>query len=121
VIVARTDDLHKNPEEYKKFLRGIYRAIDYFKAHHDDAVKIMAEHFKLSTADYEDVLKNLKYTPYEQAAEFLGQNGQRGKLHDLFDTVMELNLENGAAEVKLDSNQQIDNSIITDLFKGHTR
>jgi NitT/TauT family transport system substrate-binding protein len=45
VIVARTDDLKKNPEEYKKFLRGIYRAIDYFNAHHDDAVKIMAPHF----------------------------------------------------------------------------
>ena len=121
VIVARTDDLKKNPEQYKKFLRGIYRAIDYFKAHHDDAVKIMAPHFKLSPEEFEDVLKNLQYTPYEKAADFLGQNGQRGKLHDLFDTVMQLNLENGAAEMKLDSNQQIDNSIITDLFKGHTR
>jgi NitT/TauT family transport system substrate-binding protein len=81
----------------------------------------MAPHFKLSVADYEDVLKNLAYTPYEQAVEFMGQNGQRGKLHDIFDQVMQLNLENGAAEVKLDSNQQIDNSIVTDLFKGHTR
>lgn len=121
VIVARTDDLKKNPDQYKKFLRGIYRAVDYFNAHHDEAVKIMADHFKLSTADYEDILKNLTYTPYEQAVDYLGTDGQRGKLHDLFDTVMELNLENGAAEVKLDSNQQIDNSIVTDLFKGHTR
>jgi len=77
VIVARTDDLKKNPG-VQEFLRGIYRAIDYFNAHHDDAVKIMAPHFKLSPEEYEDVLKNLKYTPYEQAAEFLGQNGQRG-------------------------------------------
>jgi len=121
VIVARTDDLKKNPEMYKKFLRGIYRAIDYFNAHHDEAVKIMAPHFKLSPEEYEELLANLVYTPYEQAAEYLGTGGQRGKLHDLFDTVMQLNLENGAAEVKLDSNQQIDNSIITDLFKDHTR
>jgi NitT/TauT family transport system substrate-binding protein len=121
VIVARTDDLKENPEKYKRFLRGIYRAIDFFTKNHDEAVKIMAPHFKLSTADYEDVLKNLAYTPYEQAVEFLGQGGQRGKLHDIFDQVMQLNLENGAAEVKLDSNQQIDNSVITDLFKGHTR
>jgi len=34
---------------------------------------------------------------------------------------MLLNLENGAADVKLDSDQQIDNSIITDLFKDHAR
>ncbi len=38
--------------------------------------------------------------------------GQRGKLQDIFDEVMQLNLDNGAADNKLDSNQQIDNSVI---------
>jgi NitT/TauT family transport system substrate-binding protein len=121
VIVARTDDLKANPERYRKFLRGIYRAIDYFKANHADAVKIMAPHFKLSPEEFEEVLANLAYTPYEQASEFLGQGGKRGKLHDIFDQVMALNLENGAAEIILDSNQQIDNAVITDLFKDHKR
>ena len=121
VIVARTDDLKANPEQYRKFLRGIYRAIDYFKTNRADAIKIMAPHFKLSPEEYEELLVNLEYTPYEEAVDYLGTGGQRGKLHDLFDTVMQLNLENGAADVKLDSNQQIDNSIITDLFKDHKR
>jgi len=121
VIVARTEDLKANPEQYRKFLRGIYRAIDYFKTNRADAIKIMAPHFKLSPEEYEELLVNLEYTPYEQAVEYLGTNGQRGKMHDLFDTVMLLNIENGAADVKLDSNQQIDNSIITDLFKDHKR
>jgi len=121
VIVARTDDLKANPEQYRKFLRGVYRAIDYFKTNHAEAIKIMAPHFKLSPEEYEELLVNLEYTPYEEAVEYLGTSGQRGKLHDLFDTVMQLNIENGAADVKLDSNQQIDNSIITDLFKDHKR
>ena len=121
VIVARTDDLKANPEQYRKFLRGIYRAIDYFKTNRAEAIKIMAPHFKLSPEEYEELLVNLEYTPYEEAVEYLGTSGQRGKLHDLFDTVMQLNIENGAADVKLDSNQQIDNSIITDLFKDHKR
>ena len=121
VIVARTDDLKANPEQYRKFLRGIYRAIDYFKTNRAEAIKIMAPHFKLSPEEYEELLVNLEYTPYEEAVEYLGTSGQRGKLHDLFDTVMLLNIENGAADVKLDSNQQIDNSIITELFKDHKR
>jgi NitT/TauT family transport system substrate-binding protein len=121
VIVARTDDLKENPEKYRKFLRGIYRAIDYFNKNRADAVKIMAPHFKLSPEEFEEVLANLEYTPYEEAAEFLGQGGQRGRLHDIFDQVMALNLENGAADVTLESNQQIDNSVITDLFKDHKR
>src|SRR5262245_54318120 len=121
IITARTDDLKKNPEMYRKFLRGIYRAIDYFNANREQAIAIMAPHFKLSPAEYEEVLANLVYTPYEQAVEYMGTSGQRGKLHDLFDTVMQLNIENGAADAKLDSNQQIDNAIITDLFKDHKR
>lgn len=121
VIVARTDNLRENPEIYRKFLRGIYRAIDYFNKNHDEAVAIMAPHFKLTPEEYEDVLANLEYTPYEQAIEFMGTNGQRGKLHDVFEEVMQLNLENGAADTKLDSAQQIDNSIVTGLFEGHTR
>jgi NitT/TauT family transport system substrate-binding protein len=121
VIVARTDDLRANPEMYRKFLRGIYRAIDYFNKNRAEAIKIMAPHFRLTPEEYEELLVNLEYTPYEEAVAFMGTGGQRGKLHDIFDQVMALNLENGAADVKLDSNQQIDNSIITGLFDGHTR
>ena len=121
VIVARTDDLKENPDKYKRFLRGVYRAIDFFNNDHAKAVEIMAPHFKLDAATYEDVLKNLTYTSYEEAVEFMGTDGKRGKLHDVFDEIMALNLENGAADTKLDSNQQIDNSIVTGLFDGQKR
>lgn len=121
VIVARTENLRANPELYRKFLRGIYRAVDYFNANRAEAVKIMAANFKLTPEEFEQTLTNLEYTTYEQAVEYLGTGGQRGRLHDLFDTVMELNLENGAADTKLDSNQQIDNSVITDLFEDAKR
>lgn len=121
VIVARTDDLKENPDKYRRFLRGIYRAIDFFNKDHAKAVEIMAPHFKLTPEEYEDVLTNLTYTSYEEAVEFMGTGGKRGKLHDVFDQVMQLNLENGAADTQLDSNQQIDNSVITGLFDGHTR
>ena len=45
MIVARTDDLKADPEKYRKFLRGIYRAIDFFNKDHAKAVEIMAPHF----------------------------------------------------------------------------
>ena len=55
---------------------------------------------------------SLAYTPLPEAQAYLGKPGERGKLHDIFDTVMQLNLENGAADNKLDTNQQIDNAVI---------
>ena len=45
----------------------------------------------------------------------MGKAGEKGKLHDIFDTVMALNLENGAADNNSKSNQQIDNSVINTL------
>jgi NitT/TauT family transport system substrate-binding protein len=120
-IIARNADLQANPDEYRKFLRGIYRAIDYINQHHDKAVAIMAPHFKLTPADFEDVLKTLNYTPYEAAADYLGSPGHPGKLYGIFSDVMELNLENGAADQRLDADKQIDNALMPELFKGHTR
>ena len=63
----------------------------------------------------ETLASSLAYTPLAAAAAYLGKPGARGKLHDIFDTVMQLNLDNGAADHKLDSDQQINNSVITAL------
>ena len=45
-----------------------------------------------------------------------GTPGKPGKLYEIFDTVMQLNLENGAADNKLDATTEIDPSIIPGLF-----
>ena len=52
---------------------------------------------------------------------FMGPKGDQGKLHEVFTTVMQLNLENGAAETKLDAAQQIDNTVVQGLFAGKQR
>ena len=64
---------------------------------------------------------SLAYTPYEQAVAFLGTPDAPGTLHDAFDQIMELNLEFGAAEVRLDPAREIDPSVLGGLFDGETR
>lgn len=116
IITARKDDLAANPKKYASFLKCIYKAIDYSKSDPDKYAELAASHFGLTAADVKDILAtSLAYTPISEARDYLGKAGQRGKLHDIFDTVMTLNLENGAADTKLDSNQQIDNSVINTL------
>ena len=116
IITARKEDLAANPKKYLSFLKCIYKAVDYSKAEPDKYAELAAGHFGLTAADVKEILAtSLSYTPLDQSLGYLGKPGERGKLHDIFDTVMELNLENGAAENKLDSNQQIDNSVINAL------
>lgn len=117
VITAREDDLKANPEKYKKFLRGIYRAVDYYKSNPDDFIKLAAPHYNLSEAEVKEILDtSLVYTDYKSASEYIGTTEAPGKLYGIFDTVMELNLENGAADNKLDAKTEIDPSVIPGLF-----
>lgn len=113
VITARRDDLAANPKKYQSFLKCIYSTIAFSKAEPQKYAELAAPHFGLTPAEVTEIIDtSLAYTTLEDAKAYLGKTGERGKLHDIFDTVMELNLENGAADNKLDSNQQIDNATI---------
>ena len=116
IITARQDDLAANPEKYVKFLRGVYKAVDYYKAKPAEFIKLAAPHYNLSDADAKDVLDNsLVYTSLDEALAMVGTTGKPGKLFGIFDTVMDLNLANGAAENKLVAAQQINASVLTKL------
>jgi NitT/TauT family transport system substrate-binding protein len=122
IISVRRDDLAANPEKYRKFLRGIYRAVDYANKEPKKYAELVAPNFNLTGQEVEEMLAaGVHYTTYEEALEYLGKPGGTGKLHEIFDIVMQLNLENGAADNKLVATQQIDNSVIQNLFEGKTR
>jgi NitT/TauT family transport system substrate-binding protein len=116
IISARQEDLKANPEKYANFLKCVYEAIDYSQKEPDKYAELVGKHFGLTPDEVKDILTtSLAYTSLSDALAYMGKAGERGKLHDIFDTVMTLNLENGAADNKLDSNQQIDNSVINQL------
>ena len=122
IITARQDDLKANPDKYKKFLRGIYRAVDYYKKEPKKFAEIAAPLYGLKPEEVTEIIDtSLRYTTYEEAVEFLGTSGKPGKLHPLFDQIMKLNIDFGAAETKLDAAQQINNALVTDLFSGAKR
>jgi len=122
IITARDDDLAANPEKYRKFLRGIYRAVDFQRANPERFAELAAPHFGLTPAEVTEIIEtSMTYTSYEEALDFIGEPGSRGTLHDTFDEVMALNLEYGAAETRLDAAREIDQSVMHDLFDGHTR
>jgi NitT/TauT family transport system substrate-binding protein len=118
IITARQDDLKANPKKYADFLAGIYKAIDYYKTNPAEFIKLAAPHYNLSEAEVKEILDtSLVYTPLAEAAAFIGKRGGKGTLHPIFDTVMQLNIENGAADTKLDAASQIDPSVMAVIAK----
>lgn len=115
-IVARTEDLKANPDKYVRFLRCIYEAVDFIKANPDQFYKIAGEKFGLKPEEVKKIVDtSLSYNTLQQARDYLGEPGKPGRLFGIFDTVMELNLENGAADNRLIATNHIDNSIIAKL------
>lgn len=116
VITARQEDLAANPSKYSSFLKCVYKAVDYSKAEPAKYAELAAAHYGLTAAEVTDILTtSLAYTTLDDAKAYLGKPGEKGTLHDIFDTVMQLNLENGAADNKLDASQQIDNAVINTI------
>jgi NitT/TauT family transport system substrate-binding protein len=116
VIIARQDDLKANPEKYKKFMIGIFKAIEYFKTNKADFIKLSAPHFNLTPEEFAASIEgSLEYTGYAQTAGYFGKPGSPGSLYKVFDDVMKLNLENGAADHELKSAEQIDNAVVSGI------
>ncbi len=119
VIIVRQDDLKANPEKYKKFMIGIFKAIDYFKTNKQDFIKLSAPHFNLTPEEFAASIDgSLDYTGYKQTAGYFGKPGSPGSLYKVFDEVMQLNLENGAADHDLKSAEQMDSSIMAGITEA---
>ncbi len=116
VIIVRADDLKANPKKYRNFLIGIYKAIDYYNTNPANFIKLAAKHFDLSPADFKASIDgSLVYTGLANTQSELGTSAKPGTLYGVFDTLMGLNLENGAATTKLSATKSIDTSVITTI------
>lgn len=122
IITARDADLAENPEKYRKFLRGVYRAVDFFKAEPAKFAELAAPHYGLTPEEVTEIIDtSLTYTSFEDALAYLGAPGAPGTLHTAFDQVMELNIEFGASDVRLDAASEIDASVLQGLFDDTAR
>ena len=117
IIMAHTGELRANPEKYVKFLRAIYRAVDYFEANKDKAIPIIAKQFSITEDDFRATMPNFRYTPFDEAKMFIGTKDKPGRVYEVFREAMDLNLEFGSSDVKLSPEDHIDPAIINQVKK----
>lgn len=116
VIIVSRSELKKDPAKYRKFLIGIYKAIAYFHKDPASFIKISAPHFSLSPAAFKaSIAGSMVYTGLNSSQKMLGSPSKPGTLYKVFDTVMKLNLENGAANHKLSAAHSINPSVIASI------
>lgn len=78
VFVVRDEVLKARPEAVAGFLKGWFRAVEHWKAHPDDANKVMAGAMDLTPADFAAQVSGLKYADLAENKAFFGK-GADGK------------------------------------------
>ncbi len=113
--------IEQNPELVRSMLRAVYRAIDFYFANPDKAHEMMAPHFNLTAAEMAEAYEGLRFTTYEESIALFGTPDDPGPFKEVFDTVMQLNIEQGVADKLLVYEDQVDASLLVGLFDGHKR
>ena len=121
VIIVRSDDYKANPEKYAKFLRGIFRAIDFYNKDPDKFIAMSAPKFNVEDAEMKEALEGVQYTTYEDSVEFLGNSEKPGKLKGIFDSLNDINIQLDLQDGALNYADHIDASLHNGLFGGKTR
>ena len=116
VIFLSKELLAENPELVHAFIRAIYRAADYYFANPDHSHELMAPEFNLTKEEMAEAFEGLTFTTYEEAIELFGTNENPGRFKEIFDTVMQLNIEQGVADEVLVYENQVDASYINAAF-----
>ena len=115
VIFVHDDELKANPDKFVKFLRAVYKAVDYFDTNQEQAIPIIAQHFSITPEDFKTTLPNFRYTPYAEAVELIGTTDKEGRVYEVFREAMDLNLEFGSSTTKLVPEDHIDRSIVNQV------
>ncbi len=117
IVMVHTDELAENPDKYRRFLKAIYRAVDYFYANQEESIPIIASHFSVTPEDFRETLPNFRYTPLEEAQALIGSVETEGRVYEVFRDAMALNLDFGASDVELIPEDHIDRSVVNQVEK----
>lgn len=123
VLTVREEIVRRNPALVKKLLRGWYKAVEYYKAHPEEASRVIAPHFDLSPEEYREQVRGLRWPAYEEALEDFGTADEPGRLYELFNTIALLKHNNGRIPRKPEAAQALEPEILRTLYddRGPTR
>jgi NitT/TauT family transport system substrate-binding protein len=88
--------LADDPAGAKAVVDSIFRAIDYWRAHPEEANAIMAPHFQLEPQKYATILSGARFCDLARNQEFFGTNQKPGPIFDVATRATDIWLEAGA-------------------------
>ncbi|WP_090547507.1 ABC transporter substrate-binding protein [Paraburkholderia caballeronis] len=115
-IIVNQTRLKANPQAYRGFLIGVYKAIAYYNAKPDAFIHLAAPHFSQTDEAFKASIDgSLAYTSLDTAKRYFGSAARPGSIYSTFDTLMKMNLANGASDQTLSAAGSFDNSVLQSI------
>jgi len=92
-IAFNRDVVARHPEDVQKIVDAILRAIDYWKAHPDEANAIMAPHFQVDAGKYAAILSGARFSDLARNQQYFGSEKAPGPIFDVARRASEIWLE----------------------------
>ncbi|MEZ5802339.1 MAG: ABC transporter substrate-binding protein [Rhizobiaceae bacterium] len=113
VFIARNEDFAASPDKYRRFLTAVHKAVAFYDKNPERFIELAAPHFQLDAKSFGESIKGtLDYLSLEEARKLMGTAEQPGELYNIFDVLMDLNLDTNSATEKLVARQKIDPSVL---------
>lgn len=82
-IAFNKDIVAQHPDDVQKIVNAIFKAIDYWKAHPEEANAIMAPHFQVDAAKYALILSGAKFGDLARNQQYFGTAAAPGPIFDV--------------------------------------
>lgn len=84
IVVANKTALQARRDDFKKFIRGWFAALDYMKQHPDESNALMAKNLNLPLADWNAILGGIRLADYSENARYFGIEGSENEFARVF-------------------------------------
>ncbi len=115
ILSINKDYLAKHPENVQKVMRGWFKALEYIKTNPQDAYAIMAKHYDVTPAEFQELIGGLDWPNLTEQKQFFGTSKEPGQIYKIADTFIDVFLETKQLLTKPDVAPAINSKLLYEL------
>lgn len=111
LFIARAQDLQDRPEVFRRFMKGWYTSVEYFRDNPEESKLIMSRRMGLELAELESVLHTITILGREENLQAYSRSSKRN-LYELMSKIEKYWREQGFVSREFDQSTLIRNDIV---------
>jgi NitT/TauT family transport system substrate-binding protein len=115
IVVANKPALATRREDFKKFVRGWFAALDYMKTHRDESDRLMAKALNLPLSDWNAILGGIRLADREENLKYFGLKGSDNEFGRVFTSAGEVWKMEGLVDKPAPLEDVVDTSLLQEV------